>query len=53
MQYMNLLKLCHGSLDDGLEDFFMLLERLISWYKNDFLKDVADQLFDLANHTAR
>ena len=53
MHYMNLMKLCHGSLTDGLEDFLMLLERVIGWYKNDFLKGVADQLFDLANHYAR
>lgn len=53
MHHMNLLKLCYGSLADGLEDFFILLERLISWYKTDFLEEIADELFDLANHIAR
>lgn len=38
---------------DGLEDFFILLECLISWYKTDFLEEIADELFDLANHIAR
>lgn len=53
MHHMNLLKLCYGSLADGLEDFFILLECLISWYKTDFLEEIADELFDLANHIAR
>lgn len=53
MHYMNLLNICYGSLVDGLEDFFIQLEHLISWYKGDFLKEVVDQLFDLANHSAR
>ena len=51
--HMTLLKLCYGSLADGLEDFLMLLESLMSWYKTDFLKEVADELFDLANYMAR
>ena len=53
MHYMNLLKLCYGSLDDGLEDFLMLLERLITWYKNEFLEEIADQLCGIAKHIAR
>lgn len=53
MHYMNLLKQCHGSLADGLEDFLILLECLMSWYKTDFLREVADMLFDLANYIAR
>ena len=53
MHYMNLLKICYGSLADGLEDFFMTLECLMSWYKDDFLKEVVDGLFDLANYLGR
>ena len=53
IHYMNILTTCHASFDDKLADFFLLIERLRSWYKDDFLKEVADQLFDLANHLAR
>ncbi len=53
MHYMNLLNLYHGSLVKGLEDFFIQLEHLISWYKGDFLKEVVDRLLELANHSAR
>lgn len=50
---MILLKLYYRSLDDDLEDFLMLLERLISCYKSDLLKEKADRLFDLVSRTVR
>lgn len=48
--YMNLLKACHASLADGLEDFLMLLGRLMIWYRTEFLADVVNKLVGLAKH---
>ena len=52
MHYMNIFKTCYGSLQGGLEDFLMDLERLMSWTNDGFLENVAGQLFNLANHAA-
>ena len=51
--YMNIFRTCYGSLQGGLEDFLMDVERLMRWTKDEFLKEVADQLYKLANHAAR
>ncbi len=51
--YMNIFRTCYGSLQGGLEDFLMDLERLMRWTKDDFLEEVADQLCKLAKHAAR
>ena len=51
--YMNIFRTCYGSLQGGLEDFLMDVERLMRWTKDDFLKEIADQLCKLANHAAR
>lgn len=51
--YMNIFRTCYGSLQGGLEDFLMDVERLMRWTKDEFLKEVADQLCKLANHAAR
>ena len=51
--YMNVFRTCYGSLQSGLEDFLMDVERLMRWTKDEFLKEVADQLCKLANHAAR
>ncbi|KAL8932835.1 MAG: hypothetical protein Q9216_006650 [Gyalolechia sp. 2 TL-2023] len=51
--YMNIFRTCYGSLQGGLEDFLMDLERLMRWTKDEFLKEVADQLCKLANHAVR
>lgn len=51
--YMNIFRTCYGSLRGGLEDFLMDVERLMRWTKDEFLKEVADQLCKLANHAAR
>lgn len=51
--YMNIFRTCYGSLQGGLEDFLMDVERLMRWTKDDFLKEVTDQLCKLANHAAR
>lgn len=50
--YMNIFRTCYGSLQGGLEGFLMDLERLMEWTKDEFLKEVADRLYKLANHTA-
>ena len=51
--YMNIFRTCYGSLQGGLEDFLTDVERLMRWTKDEFLKEVADQLCKLANHAAR
>ena len=51
--YMNIFKTCYGSLQAGLEDFLVDVERLMSWMKDDFLNEVADQLYKLAKRAAR
>ena len=51
--YMNIFRTCYGSLQGGLEDFLMDVERLMRWTKDEFLKEVADRLYKLANHAAR
>lgn len=51
--YMNIFRTCHASLQAGLEDFLMDVERLMRWTKDEFLKEVADQLCRLATHAAR
>ncbi len=51
--YMNIFRTCYGSLQGGLEDFLIDVERLMRWTKDEFLKEVADQLCKLANHAAR
>ena len=52
MHYMNLLSICNGSLYDTLEVLLVKWEQLMGWYGDDFLKEIADRLYDLANHTA-
>jgi hypothetical protein len=51
--YMNIFRTCYGSLQGGLEDFLMDVDRLMKWTKDEFLKEVADQLCRLANHAAQ
>lgn len=51
--YMNIFRTCYGSLQGGLADFLIDVERLMRWTKDEFLKDVTDQLCKLANHAAR
>ena len=51
--YMNLLAACHGSLCDDLERFLLKIDCLIQWYQQDYLEEVADQLFAIAKYVAR
>ena len=51
--YMNIFQTYYGSLQGGLEDFLMNVDRLMTWTEDNFLKEVTDQLYKLANHAAR
>ena len=50
--YMNIFRTCHGSLQCGLEEFLVNVERLMEWTKSEMLDEIADQLYALANHAA-
>lgn len=50
---MNIFRTCYGSLQGGLEDFLIDVERLMRWTKDKFLTEVADELSKLANHAVR
>jgi hypothetical protein len=41
---MNLLKICHGFLSEGVLEFITFVARIMSWASIDFVNDVADQL---------
>ncbi|KAL8857503.1 MAG: hypothetical protein Q9178_005998 [Gyalolechia marmorata] len=51
--HMNLMAACHASICDDLETFLSKLDRLLTWYKHDYLKEVVDQLFAIASYVAR
>ncbi|KAI4256365.1 MAG: hypothetical protein LQ352_002130 [Teloschistes flavicans] len=51
--HMNLIAASHASLCDDLETFLSKVDRLLTWYKYDYLKGVVDQLFTIASHVAR
>lgn len=51
--HMNLMAACHASLCDDLETFLSKVDRLLTWYKHDYLNEVVDQLFAIASHVAR
>lgn len=51
--YMNIVKTCHGALYAGLAEFLMEVDRLMRWMKDEFLNEVAEQLYTLAQHAVR
>ena len=51
--HMNLIAACHASLYDDLANFLLKVDRLLVWYKQDYLKEIADHLFAIASHAAR
>ena len=51
--YMNIFRTCYGSLQGGLEDILLDMERLMGWLKEEFLEGVVDRLHKLANRAAR
>ncbi|KAL8942975.1 MAG: hypothetical protein Q9211_001176 [Gyalolechia sp. 1 TL-2023] len=51
--YMNIFRTCYGSLEGGLEEFLMDVERLMTWTEDEYLNEVAEQLYKLAKHAAR
>lgn len=52
LHYMNLLHVCNGALHDTLEALLVKWEQLMTWYEDEFLKEVADRLYDLAKLVA-
>ena len=51
--HMNIFRTCYGSLQGGLKDFLMDVDRLMRWAEDEFLKEVVDQLCKLAEHVER
>lgn len=51
--HMNIFRTCYGSLQAGLEDLLLDLERLMGWLKEEYLKNAADRLYKLADRAAR
>ncbi|OQV00201.1 hypothetical protein CLAIMM_05733 [Cladophialophora immunda] len=46
--HMNLLMACHTSFVAEVQRLLLLVEQVMSWYGNEFLDGVADQLVDLS-----
>jgi hypothetical protein len=44
MYNMNILKTCQGSLAEGVTEFLMVVDSMISWASVDFVNDIAEQL---------
>ena len=51
--FTNIFRTCYGSLQGGLEDFLMDVESLMRWTKDEYLKEIADQLYEVAKHVER
>lgn len=46
--YMRTLYSCDGALADQLETLLVKWEQLMNWYENEFLKETAKRLYDIA-----
>jgi hypothetical protein len=44
MYNMNILKTCHASLPEGVTEFLMVVDSMMSWASVDFVNDIAEQL---------
>ena len=44
MYYMNILKTCHASLPEGVTEFLVIVDRVMSWARIDFVNDIVEQL---------
>ncbi|KAI2611857.1 hypothetical protein GGR54DRAFT_617066 [Hypoxylon sp. NC1633] len=44
MYNMNILKICHASLPEGVAEFLMVVDSMMSWASVDFVNDIAEQL---------
>ena len=44
MYNMNILKTCHASLQEGVVEFLVMVESVMSWARTDFLDEIAEQL---------
>ncbi|KAL8995924.1 MAG: hypothetical protein Q9169_004460 [Polycauliona sp. 2 TL-2023] len=51
--HMNIVASCHACLSGELERFLTKTDCMIQWYKSEYLAEVVDQLFVIANHAAR
>ena len=41
---MNILKTCHASLEEGVVEFLVMVDHVMSWAGTDFLNEIAEQL---------
>lgn len=41
---MNILKTCHASLEEGVVEFLVTVDLVMSWANTDFLYEIAEQL---------
>jgi hypothetical protein len=44
MYNMNILKTCHASLPEGVTEFLIVVDSIMSWASVDFVNDIAEQL---------
>ena len=44
MYNMNILKTCHASLPEGVAEFLMVVDSIMSWASVDFVNGIAEQL---------
>ncbi|KAH0538859.1 hypothetical protein FGG08_004576 [Glutinoglossum americanum] len=44
MYHMNILKICHASLPEGVTEFLTAVDGVMDWASVEFMNDVADQL---------
>ena len=45
---MNILKTCHASLEEGVVEFLVMVDLVMSWASTDFLNEIAEQLYLVA-----
>ena len=41
---MNILQICHATLPQGVVDFFMMVNSVMSWASVEFMNEIAEQL---------
>jgi hypothetical protein len=49
---MNMVKVCHGSFQDGVLEFLVAVDNVMRWGTSDFLKGIAKQLGAVAKSAA-
>ncbi len=48
---MNILKICHASLQDGVLEFLVAVDNVLDWAGSEFVNGVAKQLATLEQAT--